>query len=77
MMTLSQAAALQVKWKQRTYRTRCEHVILELECNEQGYWTGNYVCNLCGKCCGPRGFSHVASPKAPAPSMAHFPHSDY
>jgi hypothetical protein len=48
-MTLNQAAALQVKWKQRAYRTRCTHVVLESECTEQGYWTGNYVCNFCGE----------------------------
>jgi hypothetical protein len=48
MMTLSQALVLQVKWKQRAYRTRCEHLVLEWEWNEQGYLTGHYVCNLCG-----------------------------
>ena len=48
-MTMNQAAARQVKWKQRLYRTPCEHLILELESNEQGYLTGNYVCNLCGE----------------------------
>jgi hypothetical protein len=48
MMTLSQALALQVKWKQRAYRTRCEHLVLEWEWNEQDYLTGHYACNLCG-----------------------------
>ena len=49
MMTMNQAAARQVKWKQRLYRTPCDHVILELESNEQGYLTSNFVCNLCGE----------------------------
>jgi rubrerythrin len=49
MMTMNQAAARQEKWKQRRYRTPCERLILELESNEKGYLTGNYVCNLCGE----------------------------
>lgn len=49
MMTMNQAVALQVKWKQQAYRTGCTHLVLESECTEQGYWTGNYVCNLCGE----------------------------
>ena len=49
MMTTSQAVARQAEWKQRGYRRRCTHLVLELECNEQGYVTGNYVCNFCGK----------------------------
>ena len=49
MMTMSQAAARQAEWKHRVYRTRCTHLVLEVECNEQGYLTGNYVCNLCGE----------------------------
>lgn len=44
----AEAEAVRVKWKQRAYRTPCEHLVLELEWNEQGYLTGNYVCNLCG-----------------------------
>ncbi len=48
MMTMSQGVALQVQWKQRACRTRCEHLVLELGGNAQGYLTGNYVCNLCG-----------------------------
>jgi hypothetical protein len=49
MMTTSQAAARRAEWKQRAYRRRCTHVVLEIECNEQGYVTGNYVCNFCGE----------------------------
>ena len=49
MMTTSQAAARQAEWKQRGYRRRCTHLGLELECNEQGYVTGNFVYIFCGK----------------------------
>ena len=72
-MTMSQAATRQVKWKQRLYRTPCEHLVLESEWNEQGYLTGNYVCNLCGKSCGPGVFRPVASRLVPAPSAVHSP----
>jgi hypothetical protein len=48
-MTMNQAAAIRENWKQRAYRTPCTHLVLELESNEQGYLTGNYVCNLCGE----------------------------
>jgi len=48
-MTMNHAAALRVRWTQRAYRIPCEHLVLELEWNEQGYLTGNYVCNLCGE----------------------------
>jgi hypothetical protein len=49
MMRTSQAAARQAEWKQRAYRRRCTHLVLEMECNEQGYVTDNYVCNFCGE----------------------------
>ena len=77
MMTLNEVAALQLKWKQRADRTACKHLRQELEWDEQGYLTGDYVCILCGKSCGPRGFSLVASPTVPAPSTARYPHCDY
>jgi len=48
-MTMNQAAGIRENWKQRAYRIPCEHLVLELEWNEQGYLTGNYVCNLCGE----------------------------
>jgi len=73
MMTMSQAAARQVEWKQRAYRAPCGHLVLELERNEQGYLTDNYVCNLCGKSFGPTAPSPVASRPVPAPSTAHSP----
>ena len=53
MMTTSQVAARHAKWGQRTYRSRCMHVVLEVEYNEQGTATGNYVCNFCGESVAP------------------------
>jgi hypothetical protein len=48
-MTIEQAAALRVKWKQRVERSPCEHLNLELEWNDLGHSTGNYVCIICGE----------------------------
>jgi hypothetical protein len=55
-MTVHEGADLQVKWKERENRKFCNHPTLELEWNEQGSLTGNYVCNLCGESVarGPR-----------------------
>lgn len=48
-MTVHQGADLQMKWKQRVDRSPCTHPKLELEWNERGYLTGDYVCILCGE----------------------------
>jgi hypothetical protein len=50
-MTIEQAATLRVKWKQkqRAVRTKCTHLNLELEWDDLGHSTGNYICILCGK----------------------------
>ena len=48
-MTVTQGADLQVKWSQRVNRTPCTHPKLELEWNDQGYLTGDYVCIRCGE----------------------------
>lgn len=48
-MTMTQAAALRVKWKQQADRSQCEHLNLELEWDDLGRSTGNYICILCGK----------------------------
>jgi hypothetical protein len=42
-MTLNQAVAFRVKWKERTERTPCEHLNLKLEWTGSGS-TGNYSC---------------------------------
>jgi hypothetical protein len=49
MMTTSRVAARRAEWRQRAYRRRCMHVVLEMECNEQGIVTDHYVCNFCGE----------------------------
>lgn len=48
-MTMAQASALRVKWKQQSSTFKCEHVNLELEWSEGGYRTGNYNCIVCGE----------------------------
>ena len=48
-MTIEQAAAIRVKWKQRVEHSPCEHLNLELERNDLGHSTGNYVCIICGE----------------------------
>jgi len=48
-MTMLQAAALQMKWKQRTDPLPCEHINLELEWDILGHSDGNYVCIHCGE----------------------------
>ncbi len=47
-MTVTQAAELRVKWKQRVNPTPCDHLSLELERSDNGYLTGNYICIVCG-----------------------------
>ena len=47
-MTITQAAELRVKWKQRVDPTPCEHLNLELEWSDSGS-TGNYNCIVCGE----------------------------
>ena len=42
-MTMNQAAALRVKWKQQADRSPCGHLSLELEWDGQVDSTGNYV----------------------------------
>ena len=53
-MTVHQAAALRVKWKQRVDRAQCEHLNLELEWDDLGHSKGNYVCILCGEAVAQR-----------------------
>jgi DNA-directed RNA polymerase subunit RPC12/RpoP len=48
-MTRDQATAVRVQWEQREIHLRCAHLDLELELNDLGDPTGNYVCILCGE----------------------------
>lgn len=47
-MTIIQAAALRMKWNQRTDHARCEHLNLELQWDALGQSEGDYICILCG-----------------------------
>jgi hypothetical protein len=49
-MTMNQATALRVRWKERAdLSTDCEHLNLELEWNDLGHSTGHYTCIICGE----------------------------
>jgi hypothetical protein len=48
-MTIIQAAAIRIKWKQRTDRSPCEHMNLELQWDILGHSEGDYICILCGE----------------------------
>ena len=48
-MTMNQAVVLRIRWTQQVDRSQCEHRNLELEWNELGHSTGNYICTLCGE----------------------------
>jgi len=52
-MTINQAAALRVKWKQRADRPPCEHLSLELELDELGHSTGDITYFICGEFVSP------------------------
>ena len=46
-MTKNQAAAIRLMWEERADRISCEHLTLELEWDDLGHSTGNYVCIRC------------------------------
>ena len=49
-MTMNQAAALRVRWKERAdLTTDCKHLNLELDCNDLGHSRGHYTCIICGE----------------------------
>lgn len=48
-MTITQVATLQMKWKQRTDPSPCEHLNLELQWDVLGHSEGEYICILCGE----------------------------
>ena len=48
-MTMNQAATLRMNWKQHPDESPCAHLNLELEWDDHGRKTGNYVCILYGK----------------------------
>lgn len=48
-MTTKEAARRRAQWKGQSAVETCRHFTLELEFNDQGDLTGNYVCILCGE----------------------------
>ena len=48
VMTMTQAAALRVKWAEGEDRP-CKHLHLELEHSSDDYLTDNYHCTACGE----------------------------
>lgn len=47
-MTSKQVAYIRARWRGQLVET-CRHLSLELEFNDQGDSTGNYVCIVCGE----------------------------
>ena len=58
-MTSPQAAALRMKWQQRETHLSCDHVTVELELNELGDTTGNYICIICGESVAHKRVDHA------------------
>ena len=48
-MTINQAVLIRAKWRGQSILETCRHLNLELEFNDVGDSTGNYVCILCGE----------------------------
>ena len=48
-MTKAEAEALRERWQQQGEPLTCVHSNQELEANEDGYLTGNYLCTTCGE----------------------------
>jgi len=58
-MTRDQATAVRVQWEQREIHLHCDHITVELELNDLGDPTGNYVCILCGESVAHRRMDQV------------------
>ena len=48
-MTSKEAARIRATWRGQSALEMCRHLTLELEFNDQGDSTGNYVCIVCGE----------------------------
>ena len=48
-MTFKQVAFIRARWKGQSVLKPCRHLTLELEFNDLGNSTGNYVCIVCGE----------------------------
>ena len=47
-MRTKEAAIIRAKWRGQSTLETCRHLNLELEFNDQGDSTDNYVCSVCG-----------------------------
>jgi hypothetical protein len=47
-MKIKQADFIRARWRGQSALETCRHMTLEVELNDQGDSTGNYVCILCG-----------------------------
>jgi hypothetical protein len=48
-MTINQAVLIRAKWRGQSILETCRHLNLEMEFNDVGDSTGNYVCIFCGE----------------------------
>jgi hypothetical protein len=48
-MTFKQGAFIRARWRGQSALETCRHMTLELEFNDQGDSTSNYVCIVCGE----------------------------
>jgi hypothetical protein len=58
-MTSKQVAFTRARWRGQSVET-CRHLWLELEFNDQGNSTGNYVCIVCGEPAATRSLAMCA-----------------
>jgi len=69
-MNMDQAATIRRKWNQGGILQSCDHLILELELNDLGDTTGNYVCILCGESVAHRLVDQVEAGTLPPNQVA-------
>ena len=62
-MTPKQIAFTRARWSGQSVET-CRHFSLELEFNDQGDSTGNYVCIVCGELIAQRSLAYHRRPLA-------------
>ena len=48
-MKIKQADFIRARWRGQSALETCRHMTLEVELNDQGDSTGNYVCIVCGE----------------------------
>ena len=63
-MTSKQVAFIRARWSGQSVET-CRHLSLELEFNDQGDSTGNYVCIVCGELAAQRSLAMCTGGASP------------